>query len=75
MRTKKMRHKTLGDVVIDVPESAVKHHERSGWELVEGSAEPAAAPAAAAEPAAPAAAKPTPTTTDRRLPKTDGSAD
>lgn len=65
MRTKKMRHKTLGDVVIDVPESAVKHHERSGWELVEGSAEPAA----------PAAAKPTPTTTDRRLPKTDGSAD
>lgn len=44
MRMRKMRHPRL-DAVIDVPESAVRHHQRAGWEPVDDESTTKAHPA------------------------------
>lgn len=54
MSTVRMTHPDLPDQPIEVPESAVPIHRRSGWRTAEddGTSEPVAAPAASTDPAA-----------------------
>lgn len=44
MRMRKMRHPKLA-AVVDVPESAVRHHQRAGWEPVDDASTTKAHPA------------------------------
>lgn len=79
MRTVKMRHKALKEATAEVPESAVRHHERAGWVRVEGSGSSGDGRAVESQPAPeqtpPVIAGGSSTSTARRQPTTERSAD